>query len=95
MVLPWKLRFKETAVLQSKRAGPKETRKLDHRKASRDFYFEIGNSLGSPNSLNNKETKMPVSLVLGESRGSPGDRRPTKQKPRVFHLLSSWQSELS
>lgn len=33
------LRFKETAMLQNKRAGPKETTQLDHRMASRDFYF--------------------------------------------------------
>ena len=32
-------------MLQNKRAGPKETRILDLRKAGRDFYFEIGSSL--------------------------------------------------
>lgn len=69
----WKLRFKEIAMFQNKRTDPKEIRKLDHRKASRDFHFEMGYSLVIQNCQSNEKSRVSFSLALGESGGSTED----------------------
>lgn len=59
-------------MFQDKRANPKETGKLDHRKATRDFHVEMGYALVIRSSQSNEKSRVPLSLALGESGGSMG-----------------------
>lgn len=64
MVPPWKLRFRETAMLTTQEQVPQELEKLDHRKASRNVRFKIGKAVVIQNSPGDEKSKAPLSLVL-------------------------------